>query len=60
LFPIAAYRLASEKRFSVPRSGLHKNHPAKIMVFCRGGNKNGGYAYKTIDLYAANDYDARL
>jgi hypothetical protein len=29
---------------------LHKNHPAKTVVFCRGGNKNGAYPYKTIVL----------
>jgi hypothetical protein len=38
------------KRFPVSRSGLHKNHPPKIIVFCRGENKNGACAYKTIDL----------
>ena len=31
---------------------LHKNHPAKTVVFCRGGNENVERAYKTIDLYA--------
>jgi len=40
----------------VSRSGLHKNHPAKIVVFCRGENKDGVYAYKTIDLYASMAY----
>jgi hypothetical protein len=38
------------KRFPVSRSGLHKNHPPKIIVFCRGENKNGACAYKTIVL----------
>jgi hypothetical protein len=37
---------------------LHKNHPAKTMVFCRGGNKNVASAYKTIDLYAHGPYCA--
>ena len=30
------------------RSELHKNHPARTGVFCRGGNKNEACAYKTI------------
>ena len=34
---------------SASRSELHKNHPAKTVVFCRGGNKNKACAYKTID-----------
>src|SRR5439155_14753592 len=37
-------------------AGLHKNHPRKIVAFCRGGNKNGTSAYKTIDLYASIAY----
>ena len=38
------------KSFSVSRFGLHKNHPAKIMIFCRGEDKKGLRAYKTIVL----------
>src|SRR2546421_4381778 len=44
---------SDRNRVSASRSELHKNHPAKTVVFCRGGNKNEACAYKTIDLYAA-------
>ena len=40
----------------MPRAGLHKNHPTKILIFCRGGNENGAYAYQTIDLHAQLTY----
>lgn len=40
----------------MPRAGLHKNHPTKILIFCRGGNENEVFAYKTIDLYAFVTY----
>jgi DNA invertase Pin-like site-specific DNA recombinase len=36
--------------------GLHKNHPAKIVIACRGQSKNVASAYKTIDLYASIAY----
>src|SRR5437870_1260954 len=41
---------SDRNRISASRSGLHKNHPAKIVVFCRGGNKNEACAYKSIVL----------
>ena len=39
-----------------PRSGLHKNHPAKTMVFCRGENKIVECAYKTTVLDAVSQW----
>src|SRR5262249_12990316 len=35
------------------KGGLHKNHPHKGVICCRGGNRTCVIAYKTIDLYTS-------